>query len=535
MASLAHPPDPARPAVNPWLIAAAVTVPTFMEVLDTTIANVALRDIAGGLSASETDSEWVITSYLAANATILPISGWISARMGRRNYFLVSIAVFTLASGLCGAAASLEQLILFRVIQGLAGGGLQPSSQGILLDSFPPEKQGQAQTMFGVAALLAPVVGPTLGGYLTVNYNWRWIFYVNLPVGALGLLACYLLVDDPDYLKTARAGLRRGPLHFDYIGLGLLTLAITSWEVLLSKGQEWDWYNDPFWRVQALFLLFIVGLVGLIAWELRSANPVINFRPLGERNLAVCCAIIFCAFGVLYGASTSLPALLQTLFGYDAYASGLVQSPSGLFAVMGLFVVGMLLGRGADARWLIATGLLIMAAGNYWLALMNLDSSPVQAIWPRVVLIVGLSMIFAPINVAAFKYTPVHLRGAAVGLLALLRNEGGSVGTSLAQTMAQRRDQFHLARMNEFLAPLNPAVNFFSEPARAFFYQQTGDPASSGRLTWQALEGLRQQQASSMACFDIFWLFAVLALALVLLVPLMKRSVAEKGAHVAAE
>ena len=356
MASLARPPDPSRPAVNPWLIAVAVTVPTFMEVLDTTIANVALRYIAGGLSASETDSEWVITSYLAANATILPISGWISARLGRRNYFLLSIAVFTIASGLCGAATSLEQLILFRVIQGLAGGGLQPSSQGILLDSFPPEKQGQAQTMFGVAALLAPVVGPFLGGYLTVNYNWRWIFYVNLPVGALGLLACYLLVEDPDYLKKARAELRRGPLNFDYIGLGLLTLAISCWEVLLSKGQEWDWYNDPFWRVQALFLLFVVGLVGLIVRELRIANPVINFRPLGERNLAVCCAIIFCAYGVLYGASTSLPALLQSLFGYDAYASGLVQSPAGLFAVMGLFVVGMLLGRGVDARWLIADG-----------------------------------------------------------------------------------------------------------------------------------------------------------------------------------
>src|SRR6516225_7154911 len=233
-----------RPAINPWFVAAAVIVPTFMEVLDTTIANVALRYIAGGLSAAVTDSEWVITSYPAANAIILPISGWLSARLGRRNYFLLSIAVFTLASALCGLATSLVQIILFRVIQGLAGGGLQPSSQGVLLDSFPPEKQGGAQTLFGLAALIAPIVGPTLGGWLVVNYDWRWIFLINVPVGLLALVAAYLVVEDPDYLKQQRAELLRRPLNFDYIGLGLLALVMSCWEIMLSKGQEWDWYND---------------------------------------------------------------------------------------------------------------------------------------------------------------------------------------------------------------------------------------------------------------------------------------------------
>ncbi len=524
-----------RPAISPWFVAVAVVVPTFMEVLDTTIANVALRYIAGGLSASQVDSEWVITSYLAANATILPISGWLSAHLGRRNYFLLSIAIFTIASGLCGIATSLEQLILFRVIQGLAGGGLQPSSQGVLLDSFPPEKQGQAQTMFGVAALLAPVVGPFLGGYLTVNYDWRWIFYINLPVGVIGFLASYYLVHDPDSLKKERAELRRQPLHFDYIGLGLLALIISCWEVLLSKGQEWDWYNDPFWRVQPLFIMFVLGLVGLIVRELRIANPVINFRPLGERNFAAACVIIFCAYGVLYGYSTSLPGLLQSLFGYDAYVSGLVQSPAGIFAIMGLLVVSALIGRGVDARWLIAAGLLVMGAGCYWMALMNLDISPSQVIWPRVVLICGLSMIFAPLNVAAFKHIPPHLRGAAVGLFALLRNEGGSVGTSMAQTIQQRREQFHTARVGEFLDPLNPAVNSYSEQARAFFFQQTGDAAGSEQRAWQALADLRQQQAASLAYFDIFWIFAVLAVVLVILIPLMKRAVAQKGEHIAAD
>jgi DHA2 family multidrug resistance protein len=524
-----------RPTINPWFVAIAVVIPTFMEVLDTTIANVALRYIAGGLSASNVDSEWVITSYLAANATILPITGWLSARLGRRNYFLMSILVFTIASVLCGMATSLEQIILFRVLQGLGGGGLQPSSQSILLDAFPPEKQGAAQTMFGIAALLAPVVGPTLGGYLTVNYDWRWIFLINLPVGAIGFLASYLLVEDPDYLKQERAELRRRPLNFDTIGLGLLVLIMSCWEVMLSKGQEWDWYNDPFWRVQTLFILFVLGLGALIFRELRIANPVVNFRPLGERNFASCCIIIFCAYGVLYGASTSLPALLQSLFGYDAYVSGLVQSPSGIFSIIGLIVVGALIGRGFDARWLIAAGLLIMAVGNYWMALMNLYISPNQVVWPRVVLIVGLSMIFVSLNVAAFKYTPIHLRGAAVGLLALLRNEGGSVGTSMAQTLQQRRLQFHTSRVGEFLDPLNQNVRDFYVQTRDFFLQLTGDPAGAQEKALQALENLRQQQAGALAYFDVFWLFGVLSAGLVFLVLLMKRSMAEKGEHIGAE
>jgi len=506
-----------------------------MEVLDTTIANVALRYIAGGLSAAVIDAEWVLTSYLAANATILPISGWISARLGRRNYFLLSIAVFTIASGLCGMATSLEQIILFRVIQGLAGGGLQPSSQAVLLDAFPPEKQGAAQTMFGIAALLAPVVGPTLGGYLTVQYNWRWIFYINLPVGALALVMCYFVVTDPDYLKKERAALRRRPLNFDYIGLGLLALTMSCWEIMLSKGQEWDWLGDPFWRVQTLLILFVVALGSLIFRELRISNPVVNFRPLRERNLAVACIIIFCCYGVLYGASTSLPGLLQSLFGYDAYVSGLVQSPAGLFSILMLLVAGRLIGRGLDARWLIACGLFLMAAGCYWMALMNLYISPWQVVWPRVVMICGLSMVFAPLNVAAFKYTPQHLRGAAVGLFALLRNEGGSVGTSMAQTVQERREQFHLARIDDLVTPLNPHVQTFLQGAKAFFMQHTGDPAGSEQKALQLLANLRQQQAASLAYFDVFWLCAVLGVSLIPLVLFMKRSVAEKGAQVGGE
>jgi MFS transporter, DHA2 family, multidrug resistance protein len=528
-------PAASRPAINPWIVAAAVVVPAFMEVLDTTIANVALRYIAGGLAAAQTDSEWVITSYLAANAVILPISGWLSAHLGRRNYFLSSIAVFTIASALCGMATSLSQIILFRVLQGLAGGGLQPSSQGILIDSFPAEKQGMAQTLFGVAALIGPIVGPTLGGWLVVNYSWRYIFYINVPVGLLALVSCYFLVRDPDYLKQERAELGRKPLNFDYIGLGLLSLVMASWEIMLSKGQEWDWVSDPFWRVQALMILFVVALAYLIFREMRIDNPIVNFRVLGERNLAVCCVIIFCAFGVLYAASISLPALLQTLFGYDALVAGLVLSPGGITSISALLVVGFLLGRGVDARWLIAAGLVVLAISNYWMAQMNLQISPWQAAYPRMVLTGGLGLIFAPLNLAAFKYTPKHLRGAAVGLLALLRNEGGSVGTSVAQTIQERREQFHLSRLGDSLNPLNTHVHSFLERGQAFFMQHMGDPARSFQSTVQKLSDLRQQQAASLAYFDVFWVAAVLAIVLVPLVLLMKRSAAEKGEHIGGE
>ena len=525
----------ARPqgAANPWLVAAIVVVPTFMEVLDTTIAVVALRYIAGGLSATVDDGEWVLTSYLAANAIILPITGWLSARLGRRNYFLLSIGVFTLASGMCGIATSLNQLIFFRVIQGLAGGGLQPSSQGVLLDAFPREKQGMAMTMFGLAALLAPVVGPTLGGWITDQYSWRWVFLINVPVGLLAFGACYLKLHDPDYLVTERLKLRKQPFHFDSIGLSLLVIVMVSWEVVLSKGQEWDWLGDPSWRVQTLLILFGVGLIGLIFWELRHPSPVVNFRPLRERNFALCCIIIFFAFAVLYGASTSLPGLLQSLFGYDALSAGLVMSPAGLFSVLSMPVIGVLLGRGTDARWLLAAGLLVMAAGNYWMSQMSLDISPGQVVWPRVLLVLGLSMCFAPANVAAYLYTPLEMRGAAVGLLSLLRNEGGSVGTSMAQTVQERRDQFHTLRLGEYLDPFNAAVSTFIEQAQTQF--GTGDLAPPEQLSWQALENLRQQQASSLAYFDCFWIFAVVTAALVLVLPLMKRSVAEKGAQIGGE
>ena len=371
----------------------------------------------------------------------------------------------------------MPQLILFRVLQGLAGGGLQPSSQAVLLDSFPREKQGAAMTMFGVAALLGPIVGPTLGGWLVDTYNWRWIFYINLPVGVLGFLACYALLDDPAYLKEERAKLKKRPLELRRHRPG----AARAGHGLVGSGAQ---------QGAGVGLAGRSVLAGADAADpvrARAGRPAlpgddglparsINFRVLGERNFAASCVIIFSAFAVLYAATVALPALLQTLFGYDAFVSGLVLSPAGFFSILMLVIVGALLGRGADARWLIAPGLVIMAAGSYWMALMNLQISPWQVVWPRVVMIVGLSLIFAPINVAAFLYTPKHLRGAAVGLLALLRNEGGSFGTSMGQTIQERREQFHLSRLGDSLGPLNPHVHSFLERGQALLHAADGRP-----------------------------------------------------------
>jgi DHA2 family multidrug resistance protein len=506
-----------------------------MEVLDTTIANVALRYIAGGLSAANVDSEWVITSYLAANAIILPISGWLALRLGRRNYFLLSIAIFTLASALCGMAGSLTFIIASRVLQGMAGGGLQPTSQAVLLDAFPQEKQGQAMTIFGLAALLAPVVGPTLGGYITDNYGWRWIFYLNVPVGLFAFFMCHKLVEDPEYLQAERARNRVRRQAFDTAGLCLLSVTMVCWEIMLSKGQEWDWLGDPFLRVQTLMILFALCLSGLVYRELRLRNPLVALRTLADRNFRTCCIVIFCAYGVLYANTVSLPALLQSLFGYDATTSGMVLSPAGVFAIATLVVVGTVLSRGVDARYLMAGGLLTMALGNYWMAHLNLEIGPYQVVWPRVVLISGLSMLFAPLNVAAFIYLPKEVRGAAVGLLALLRNEGGSVGTSVAQIIQERRDQFHTLRLNESLDNLNQPVNDLLTRGQAFFFRHTGDLPLSHQMALGVLDQSRARQASSLAYFDVFSVSAAVALLLVSLVLLMRRSVAGKGAPVGAE
>jgi DHA2 family multidrug resistance protein len=529
--------DPAvsRPPVNPWVIAGTVTIATFMEVLDTSIANVALEHIRGSLGAAPTDADWVITSYLVANAVVLPLSGWLSSVLGRRNYYLICVALFTAASALCGMAQSLGQLILFRILQGLGGGGLQPTTQGVLLDTFPREKQGPAMAVYTVCVLVAPILGPTLGGWITDNYSWRWIFYINLPTGLVALLLVSVVLKDPDYLKRRRAELLGGPLHFDYVGLGLIALGLGSLEVLLSKGQEWDWLGDPFFRVHWLAAGAVVGIGGAVVWELTTPHPIVDLRVMRDRNFLASSLTIFVLIGTLYGSITLLPGMLQTLMGYDATHAGLVLSPAGLFAMAAAMLSGILLARGTDARGLIVCGAVVLAAGNWWMSQLNLSISPWQVVWPRVVQMLGTSMMFAPLNVAAFYYLSGARRAGATGLFNLLRNEGGSVGTSLAATLLARRQQFHSARLGESLGPLNTNLNDFLNQATGFFQQHNGDPVTARQQAWAAMDQLRTQQASALSYFDVFYVYALVALAIIGLALFMRRSVPAKGEHLGAE
>ena len=457
------------------------------------------------------DSEWVITSYLAANATILPITGWLSAHLGRRNYFLLSIAVFTLASGLCGMATSLEQLILFRVIQGLAGGGLQPSQPGRPARRLPAREAGHGHDAVrrrgparagrrpDAGRLASPSTTTGAGSSTSTSRSassrcLRVLLRGRRPglpqagAGGAAKPAAQLRLHRPGPARPGH-GLLGSPAQ-QGAGVGLATATRSGGCRRWSSCSSWAWSR---WSVR----------------EMRIANPVVNFRPLGERNFAACCIIIFCAYGVLYGASTSLPGLLQSLFGYDAYAPGWCCRPPASSRILMMLVRRRPARPGRRRPLADRRGPAVMAAGNYWMAQMNLDISPGQVVWPRVVLIVGLSMIFAPINVAAFRIHRPHLRGAAVGLLALLRNEGGSVGTSLAQTIQERREQFHSLRLGESLDPLNPAVHSFLGRATAPFLQQTGDPAAAQQLALQTLANLRGQQASALAYFDVFWVLAL--------------------------
>lgn len=522
-------------AMNPWVTAGAVTIATFMEVLDTSIANVALRYIAGGLSAAASDAEWVITSYLAANATVLLLSGWLSVRFGRRNYYLASLLIFTVASGACGFATSLEELIFFRILQGLGGGGLQPVTQAVLVDVFPREQQGSAQALFGISALIAPVLGPTLGGYIADNYGWEWIFLINIPPGLVAFGINYLVLRDPDYLIEQREEMRRKRARFDIVGLGLILQTVICMEVLLSKGQEWDWFGDPWFRIHALALGFFGGLAALILWELRHPNPVLNLAPFRDRNFAACGFIAYSAFAIMFASITLLPGMLQTLFGYNAVWSGLVMSPAGLFSIPTMAIVGWLIGRRFDARKIVAFGICLVVVGSYWYSLLNLDVGPWQLIWPRVVQQIGTASLFAPLSVAAFLYLPKELRGPAAGIYSAFRNEGGSAGTTLGNTLVARRLPVHTERLGENIKPFNDAFQQASESGQSFFYQLTGDPAGSQMMAIGMIDELRQQQAAAMSYLDAFWLFAVLAAALLPLLLLMRRSVAEPGTHVGAE
>jgi MFS transporter, DHA2 family, multidrug resistance protein len=520
----------AKAPVNHWIVALTVSMATFMEVLDTSIANVVLPYISGGLAVGRSQATWVLTSYLVANAIVLPLSGWLMGLFGRKRFYMTCVFLFTVSSALCGAAPSIELLILFRVLQGLGGGGLQPSEQGILIDAFPPRQLGMAMAMYGVAIVVAPILGPVLGGYISDNYTWRWIFYINVPIGIVSLILTSFIVQDPPGTdEEVRKNWKRG-LKIDYIGLGLVSIGLGSLEVLYAKGQEWDWFGDPFWRVQTFFIAMVVGLGAFVVWELRHPDPMINLRLLGDRNFLACGLIIYIAFAVLYGGNVATPQMLQELFGYDAFHAGLVLSPAVIFTMGMMPVVGFLLGKKVDARSIIPFGLLCLAGGSYWQAQLDLYTSPYALIAPRCVQMTGIGMLFVPLNNAAYLYLSPNQVNKAAGLFNMLRNEGGSLGIAIVTVMVDRRSQFHQLRLAEHVTSLNPAVDRWVQ-----YFAQTRmvrggvTQAVAAQQGMGLLSRMVYNQAREMAYLDPFWVFSIMALAALPLILLMKRAVNKGG------
>ncbi|QEH36635.1 Multidrug export protein EmrB [Aquisphaera giovannonii] len=516
-----------RAPINPWFVALTVTLATFMEVLDTSIANVALPHIAGGLSAGRSQATWVLTSYLVANAIVLPLSGFLIGLMGRKRFYMTCVLLFTISSALCGAAPSLELLIFFRLLQGIGGGGLQPSEQGILVDTFPAAQRGMAMAIYGVAVVVAPILGPLLGGYITDNYSWRWIFYINIPIGILSLVLTHFIVQDPPGMaKETRANLARG-LNIDFIGLGLVSVGLGSLEVIYAKGQEWDFYNDPFWRAQAFMIAAAAGLTLFVMWELRHPNPIINLRLLGDRNFLASGLIIFISFAVLYGSNVNTPQMLQELFGYDAFRAGLVLSPSAFFTMAMMPIVGFLLGKKLDARVLLPIGLLLLAGSCYWQAHLNLYVSPWAVIAPRCLQMAGLGLLFVPLNNAAYLYISKDQTNNATGVFNMLRNEGGSLGIAIVTILLDRRSQFHHARLAEHIRPGREAVDrVVGSLAQVRMVRGGATAVDAHAQGWALMSGNVAEQARILAYLDAFWVFFLLALAAMPLILIMKKSVA---------
>ncbi len=503
-------------AINPWFIAGTVMLATFMEVLDTSVANVALPHIAGNLSASVDESTWVLTAYLVANAIVLPLSGWFSTLFGRKRFYMACVAVFTISSLLCGIAPSLPLLILFRVLQGLGGGALQPISQAILVESFPREKQGVATAFYGMGVVVAPVIGPTLGGWMTDNFSWRWIFLINIPFGILSILLTTALISDPASLvrKTFKTGLK-----LDYIGLGLLATGLAALEILLDEGQRSDWFSSP--MIAAAAVIAFVTLVSVVVWELRQPDPVVDFRILKNRNFAVAAVAMYAVGFTLYASTALLPIFLQTILGYTALLSGLVLSPGGVAMMIGFAMVGRLLGR-LQARTLIVFGLIVSSLGVYQMSGFNLNVDFRTAMWARTLQAFGMAFLFVPVNVAAFSAVPREKLGYATGLMNLFRNVGGSGGIAMVTTMLARRQQFHQQSLVSHVTPLDPGYGEMLQNTAAGLVAKGSSAVDAAGQAQGVVYGMLQRNAAMMAVNDTFLVLAIVFIAMVPLALLLK-------------
>jgi DHA2 family multidrug resistance protein len=517
--------DKARPngETNPWVIAFTVMLATFMEVLDTSIANVALPHIAGNLSAGVDESTWVLTSYLVSNAIVLPLTGWFSTLFGRKRFYIGCVTIFTISSFLCGLAPNLGLLVFFRILQGAGGGGLQPVSQAILVESFPRSKQGMAMAVYGMGVVLAPIIGPTLGGWITDSYTWRWIFLINIPVGVLSILLTTLLISDPPYL--VRKSFKQG-LKIDFIGLGLLSVGLGFLQVVLDKGQREDWFGSDF--IIWCSVLTAVALVAAVVWELSREDPIIELHLFKNRNFALATFTMFMLGVVLYGSTVLLPIFLQTLMGYTAELSGWVLSPGGFLVLLALPVVGRLLTK-VEARWLVAVGLTIVAFGMYQMSRFNLDISLGIAMKTWAVSRLGLAFLFVPINVTAFYFIPREKTNNATGLINLARNIGGSVGISIVTTLLARRAQFHQQVLVSHLTPLDLDYQRALQGTSQALQAAGSSAAEAMSRAHGLIYGNLVRQSNMLAFVDNFWLMAVVCLALIPLMFLMKKAKPHQG------
>jgi MFS transporter, DHA2 family, multidrug resistance protein len=504
-------------SINPWVIAVTVTLATFMEVLDTSIANVALPHISGSLSAGADESTWVLTSYLVSNAIVLPLSGWLSGLVGRKRFYMMCVALFTVSSFLCGLAPSLGVLVLFRILQGAGGGGLQPSEQAILNDTFPLEKRGMAFAVYGIAVVVAPTIGPWLGGWITDNFSWRWIFYINIPVGIVSLLLTSLLVSDPPYMKKAKAS---AGFRVDYIGIGLISLGLGSMQIILDKGQREDWLASGFIKIFAVLML--VGLISAILWELRQKDPVVDLRMLKNRNFALATTAMFFLGFVLYSSTVLIPQMLQGLLGYTAEKAGLALSPGGAVIMLMMPVVGFLVSR-VDTRFLISFGCIVSSIALFAMAGWNLQLDYRHAVYGRMLQSLGLAFLFIPINVSAFAYVPKEKTNMGTGIINLARNVGASVGIATVTTLLERRTQAHTARLMEHVNPLSLAYQKMAAGFTTTFVSAGSTrAAASGRATGM-IGGVVQRQAAMLAFLDNYKMLGVVFLMVLPVLLLLKR------------
>ncbi len=505
-----------RPAINPWIIAITVTLATFMEVLDTSIANVSLPHIAGSLSAGVDESTWILTSYLVSNAIVLPLSGWLSSIMGRRNFYMSCVALFTVSSFLCGLSPNLATLIFFRVLQGAGGGGLQPSEQAILADTFPPAKRGMAFAVYGVAVVTAPAIGPTLGGWITDNFTWRWIFFINIPVGILSILLTSRLIEDPPFLR--RRKLRE--THIDYIGLGLVALGLGTLQVVLDKGQRDDWFDSHF--ILTLAIISAAALLFAIYWEWTHDDPVVDLHLFRDRTFGISNLLMFMLGFALLGSTLLLPLFMQTLLGYTAEQSGLALMPGGFTIMLLLPLVGFLLSR-YSPRWMLFFGLSMLSISLFNMTSFDLQIDFRTVVLARILQAAGMAFLFVPINTAAYAFLPRDKNNAASGLMNLARNIGGSVGISVVTTLLDRRSQAHLNYLSHNLSASNPALQSMLNGATQSMHTRGASGSFAGRQAYALIEATVQRQATMLSYLDNFQILGIAILALLPLVFLVKK------------